>query len=87
MEYDEGGAQTKKGAVGDFAPFDSLTQTIPNDTATGFAMLTAAVPSHRARRLNIRPAAERTACLSFIEENGIDGRTELFNHRLNYRTN
>ena len=72
----KGWAQTKKGAVGDFAPFDSLTQTIPNDTATGFAMLTAAVPSHRARRLNIRPALEHTACISFIGEIAIDGRTE-----------
>ena len=41
----KGGAQTKKGAVGDLPPFDLLTQTI----ARGFAMLTAAVPSHRAR--------------------------------------
>ena len=45
----KGGAQTKKGAVGDFAPFASVTQMIPNDTPRGFAMLTTAVPSHRAR--------------------------------------
>ena len=44
----KGGAQTKKGAVGDFAPFDLVTQTIPNDTPRGFAMLPTAVPSNRA---------------------------------------
>ena len=67
-----GGAQTKKGAVGDLPPFALLTQTI----ARGFPMLTVALPSHRARRLNIRPALEHSACISFIGEIAIDGRTE-----------
>ena len=79
----KGGAQTKTGALGDLPPFAQFTQMIPR----GFRMLRVVLPSHRTRGLNIRAAAERTACLRFIEENGIDGRTELFNHRLNYRTN
>ena len=53
----------------------------------GFRMLRVVLPSDRTRGVNIRGAAERSACLRFIEENGVDGRTELFNDTLNYRTN
>ena len=43
----KGGAQTKKGALGDLTPFALLTQMIPNDNPRDFAMLPTAVPSNR----------------------------------------